>query len=41
MREKAFMDSGYAADGYKRDMELDAIYARAKERLAEEGIETP
>ena len=41
LREKAFMDSGYAAGGYKWDMELDAIYARAKERLAEEGIETP
>lgn len=26
LRENAFMDSEYAADGYKRDMELDAIY---------------
>ena len=33
LREKAFLDSGYAADGYERDMELDAIYARAKDRL--------
>lgn len=38
LREKAFMDSEYAADGYKRDMELDVIYAKAKERL---GIATP
>ena len=38
LRDKALMDSTYAEDGYKRDMELDAIYTEAKKRLAQKGI---
>ena len=32
-RDKALMDSDYAADGFARDMELKHIYAEAEKRL--------
>lgn len=32
-RDKALMDSDYAADGFARDMELEHIYAEAEKRL--------
>ena len=38
LRDKALMDNAYADDDYKQDMELDAIYAEAKKRLAQKGI---
>ena len=38
LRDKALMDNAYAEDGYKQDMEPDAIYAEAKKRLAQKGI---
>ncbi len=35
LRDKALMDNDYAASGYARDMEQEAIYAQArKARLA-------
>ena len=30
------MDNDYAANGYARDMEQEAIYAQAKARIAQE-----
>ena len=37
LRDKALMDNAYAEDGYKRDMELDAVYDSARKRLAQKG----
>jgi len=36
LRDKALMDNDYAASGYARDMEQEAIYAQARARLARE-----
>ena len=36
LRDKALMDNDYAANGYAKDMEQEAIYAQARARLAQE-----
>lgn len=38
LRDKALMDNAYAENGYKRDMELNAIYGEAQKRLTQKGI---
>jgi hypothetical protein len=35
LREKALFDNAYAAEGYARDMGLDAIYAATRRKLSE------
>ena len=34
LRDKALMDNDYAANGYAKDMEQEAIYTQARARLA-------
>lgn len=38
LRDKALMDNAYAENGYKREMELETIYGKARKRLAQKGI---
>ena len=37
LRDKALMDNDYAANGYAKDMEQEALYEQAKQRLGREG----
>lgn len=37
LRDMALMDNTYTEDCYRQDMELDAIYSKARKRLAEKG----